>query len=145
MENGHTKGSLIADELPSGEEIAWRFNFLLDRFPRADGEPWRGAEIEAASGRRVTSAYISALRKGKFQSPGIAHLRSISETMGFPFELWYVDPGEWDHVPGGRPPEPLDETLALDPQERAMVQLMRSMDDQKKDAVVAVVRQMAAL
>ena len=135
----------IPDELPPGEEVAGRFELLLDRFRRADGEQWRLREIEAASGKRVTSAYISALRKGKFQSPGIAHLRCIAETMGFPFELWYVEPELWDRIPGGRPPQPLDETLALDSHERTVVEVMRGMDDRKKDAVVTVVRQMEAL
>lgn len=144
MENG--QGTLaVADELPPGEEIARRFELLLDRFRRADGEPWRAVEIEAATGRRVTSSYASALRKGKFQSPGIPRLRCIAETMGFPFELWYVDPEEWDRIPGGRPPQPLDEIRALDEQERVVVRIMRAMDGRRKDAAVAVVRQMEVI
>lgn len=144
MENGQGTPTVV-DELPLGDEIARRFELLLDRFRRADGEPWRAVEIEAATGRRVTSSYTSALRKGKFQSPGIPHLRCIAETMGFPFDLWYVEPEEWDWVPGGRPPQPLDETLALDQRERAVVQLMRGMDDCRKDAVVAVICQMEVI
>ncbi len=135
-ENGHA---------PSGPEVARRFNLLLAKFLRADGEPWTGAEIEGATDHRVTSSYVSALKHGKFKRPGILQLELIAEVMGFPFELWRVEPELWDEIPGGCPPQPLDETLALDAHERAVVAVMRSMDNQRKDAVLAMVRQMEVL
>ena len=83
-------------KLPDGQEIARRFELLLKKFPRGDGEPWRAVEIEEATGGEVTSAYLSALRKGKFKRPGLTQLSNIADIMGFPFELWRIEPEFWD-------------------------------------------------
>ena len=82
--------------IPGGPEVARRFRLLLDMFPRADGERWRGAEVEEASGGAVTGSYFSALVKGKFQRPGIVQLSALSDVIGFPFELWRLPTELWD-------------------------------------------------
>jgi transcriptional regulator with XRE-family HTH domain len=128
-----------------GNEAAAKFAELLLRFPREDGEPWRPVEIEAATGGRVTSSYVSALKKGKFKKPGIRQLELIAQAMGFPFELWLTEPELWDEIPGGRPLEPVEEIAELGEREKAVVQVMRSLDDRRQDAVLAVARQLAAL
>ena len=81
--------------VPGGPEVAQRFSLLLDMFPRADGERWRGAEVEAASGGAVTGSYFSALIKGKFQRPGLVQLSALSDVIGFPFELWRLPKELW--------------------------------------------------
>lgn len=83
---------------PKGDSVAQKLELLLERFPRADGEPWRGVEIEEATGGEVSSAYFSGLRKGKWKQPGMKQLSLISDVMGFPFELWRTDPENWEEV-----------------------------------------------
>lgn len=78
------------------EEIADKFQLMIERFPRADGEPWSGAEMQRATDGQVTSSYFSGLRKGKWKQPGIRHLSLIADVMGFPFELWRLDPEYWE-------------------------------------------------
>ena len=89
-------GAGITDGLPSGKEVGGRVDLLLHRFVRADGEPWRPVEIEEATGGQVTSSYVSALTRGKFRRPGIKQLSLIADVMGFPFELWRMEPELWD-------------------------------------------------
>lgn len=86
----------MADGLPSGKEVEGRVDLLLRTFPRADGEPWRPVEIEEATGHQVTSSYVSALKAGKFKRPGLKQLSLIADVVGFPFELWRVEPEMWD-------------------------------------------------
>lgn len=88
----------------TGKEVAERFDLLLQTFLRADGEPWKNAEIEEATGGRVTSSYVSALRGGKFKRPGIKQLEDIAAVVGFPFELWRTEPEFWDEVLEKHPP-----------------------------------------
>lgn len=83
---------------PKGDSIAHKLDLLLKKFPRADGEPWRGVEIEEATGGEVSSAYFSGLRKGKWKQPGMKQLSLIADVMGFPFELWRTDPEHWDDL-----------------------------------------------
>ena len=82
--------------LPEGSEVARRFNLLLEKFPRADGEPWTGVEVEEATSHMVTGSYFSALKVGKLKRPGIRYLGLIADVMGFPFELWRIEPELWD-------------------------------------------------
>lgn len=137
-------------ELPTGlnapdearRKMARIFGLLLERFVRGDGEPWRAVEIEAATGGEVTSSYVSALRKGKFKRPGIRQLELISEVMGFPFELWRVEPELWDSILGGHPPDPPEEYLELDEQERTVLGYLRRLGPAHKAAVVGVAHQL---
>ena len=84
------------EHVPGGPEVARRFRLLLDMFPRADGERWRGAEVEEASGGVVTGSYFSALIKGKFQRPGLIQLSALADVIGFPFELWRLPTELWE-------------------------------------------------
>lgn len=135
MDTGSDKeeGVYTSDEgrgsgwIPPGEESARKFQLLLERFPRADGEPWRAVEIEAATNKRVSSSYISALRRGHLNRPGIEKLSLIADVLGVPFELWRLEPELWDEeiekhrgrglrgvperVPWGTPRIPVGEEL----------------------------------
>ena len=131
-------------DLPGRTEMARRFGLLLERFPRADGDPWRGREMEEATDGEITTSYFSALRAGKFCRPGAHHLDLIADAMGFPPVLFRLDPVLWDEVAGGRPPAPLAEVLELGECERKMVAVMRSLDARRQEAVLAIARQVAA-
>lgn len=78
------------------EGYAARFGRLLQEFPRADGAPWRGVELERETGGLVSASYVSALRRRRIERPGLWHLETISEVMGFPLAVWWLPPEEWD-------------------------------------------------
>lgn len=72
-----------------------KFKRLLQMYPHPEGRPWKGVEIEQATHGFVNSSYISSLKAGHNNRPGLDKLRAISEVMGFPFELWLTEPDEW--------------------------------------------------
>lgn len=90
-------------EKRDGREYARKFELLLDLFPFPDGADsprttqrrWKASELEVATHRQLSASYLSALRKGKIGQPGREHLRLIALVLGFPEELWYLDPEEW--------------------------------------------------
>jgi transcriptional regulator with XRE-family HTH domain len=80
----------------SGERYAEKFKRLLQLYPNPEtGLPWKGVELEKATNGVVNSSWISALKKGQNNRPGLDKLRAISDAMGFPFDLWLKDPAEW--------------------------------------------------
>lgn len=89
-----------------GNSYAEKFDLLLDLFPFPDREDhpderkrrWRGTEFEIATNRRLSRSYVSALLRGKIARPGREQLRLIALAMGFPEELWYVNPEEWEQL-----------------------------------------------
>ena len=82
-----------------GRHYAEKFQRLLELYPRPDGRRWRGADLERATNGFVNGSYITALKKGKIDRPGLDKLRRIAEVMRFPFELWLEDPKDWGHLP----------------------------------------------
>ena len=50
-----------------------------------------GQDLERATGGRVTRPYVSNLRKGRIQSPGLDKLEAIAKAMGLPPALWFED------------------------------------------------------
>lgn len=78
-----------------GKRYARRFQRMLERYPRPDGRRWRGKDFEVATNGYVTGSYVTALKKGRIENPGIDRLRKISELMGAPFELWLEEPEDW--------------------------------------------------
>lgn len=90
--------------VPGGLEVARRHRLLVERFPRADGDPWRGTEVDAASGGLCTGSYFSALGKGKLRQPGFPQLSAIADVLGFPVELWGLPPELWDEYLAQHPP-----------------------------------------
>ncbi len=88
----------------SGERYAEKFKRLLQLFPNPEtGSPWKGVELEKATRGVVNSSWISALKNGQNNRPGLDKLRAISDAMGFPFDLWLKDAGEWRRPVGGEP------------------------------------------
>ncbi len=90
---------------PIGTSYAEKFGLLLDTFPHPSRahlhdekkRRWKSIELEAASGGRLSAAYLSALKNGKILQPGLEHLDSISRVMGFPVELWLLEPAQWEN------------------------------------------------
>ncbi len=71
------------------EHVSERFGRLLALYRRPDGSEWGGQDLEDATGGVVTRSYVTNLKKGRIENPGLAKLGSISEAMGFPPALWF--------------------------------------------------------
>lgn len=88
---------------PSRTSFARKFELLLEMFPFPDreqasnkeGRKWRNSELEQASGFRLSGSYLSSLRRGMIEDPGLTKLDLIARIMGFPTELWVLEPKEW--------------------------------------------------
>lgn len=78
------------------EDWGYRFEKLRERYRRDDGSKWSGAAIERATSGKVTGHYVSELRRGEIQEPGISKIRAISEVMGIPIEEWFREEEEED-------------------------------------------------
>src|SRR5215207_4427491 len=61
-----------------------KFERLLDTFRREDGRRWSGIELERATGGVATRSYVTNLRKGRIENPGMDKLAAIAKAMGFP-------------------------------------------------------------
>lgn len=70
---------------------------MLKLYPHPAGREWRGKDFEIATNKYVNGSYITALRKGRIENPGVDRLRKISEVMGAPFEMWLGEPEGWEH------------------------------------------------
>ena len=82
----------------SGRHYAQRFERMLELHPHPEGRRWRGKDFEVATNGYVNGSYITALRKGRIDNPGVGRLRKISELMGAPFELWFGETEGWKHA-----------------------------------------------
>ena len=83
----------------AGEHYAEKFRHLLKSYPRPGGGRWRGRDLERATNGFVNGSYVTALKKGRIDRPGLDKLRRIAEVMGFPFELWLEYPSDWKLSP----------------------------------------------
>ena len=71
--------------------IARKFERLLKAYRREDGRKWRGVELERATGGVLTRSYVTNLRKGRIENPGMDKLAAIAKAMGFPPALWFEE------------------------------------------------------
>lgn len=69
------------------------FQRLLAEYRHPDGRPWTGAEIERATGGRVSRTYVSQLRRGYIREPSFSKISAISRAMGFSLDEWTQDVG----------------------------------------------------
>ena len=80
-----------------GKRYAERLERLLDTYPNPEtGKRWRGKELEDATNGFVSGSYVTALRKGRINRPGLDKLRAIAGAMNFPFELWLTEHEKWE-------------------------------------------------
>ena len=64
--------------------VAPKFERLLETYRREDGGKWSGIELERATGGVVTRSYVTNLRKGRIENPGMDKLWALARAMGFP-------------------------------------------------------------
>jgi len=67
--------------------VAPKFERLLETYRREDGRWWSGVELERATGGVVTRSYVTNLRKGRIENPGMDKLWALARAMGFPNAL----------------------------------------------------------
>jgi transcriptional regulator with XRE-family HTH domain len=64
--------------------VSPKFERLLNAYRREDGAKWSGMELERATGGIVTRSYVTNLRKGRIENPGMEKLWALARVMGFP-------------------------------------------------------------
>lgn len=74
--------------------VAEKFEYFLETYRRPDGRRWSGQDLHRVTKGFVTRSYVSVLRKGSVQNPGVDKLEAIAKAMGFPPELWFRDLSE---------------------------------------------------
>jgi transcriptional regulator with XRE-family HTH domain len=79
--------------------VSERFARLLDLYRRPDGSVWGGQDLEKATGGAVTRSYVSNLKNGRIENPGLDKMEAIAKAMGFPPELWFGRMDEGERVP----------------------------------------------
>lgn len=120
----------VGNAATQGESFSRKFLLLLERFPRLDGEQWQNAELERESHKRETDpakqlseSYLSQLKNDRIKKPGYEKLKTIADIVGFPVELWYLQPERWDEElanqrasrgPGRRVPEGAELAALID-------------------------------
>src|SRR5918994_5871725 len=71
--------------------VAPKFERLLEAYRREDSGKWSGIELERATGSVVTRSYVTNLRKGRIENPGMDKLAALAKAMGFPPALWFEE------------------------------------------------------
>ena len=71
--------------------VAPKFERLLEAYRREDGGKWSGIELERATGGVLTRSYVTNLRKGRIENPGMDKLAALAKAMGFPPALWFEE------------------------------------------------------
>jgi transcriptional regulator with XRE-family HTH domain len=107
------------------DHVSERFARLLVLYRRPDGSEWGGQDLESATGGVVSRFYVTNLRKGRIDSPGLDKLKAIAEAMGFPPQLWFDD-GARDQVLEAALEDAtvraiLEEALRLGPRDRQLL------------------------
>ena len=64
--------------------VARKFERLLETYRRGDGGTWSGIELERATGGVITRSYVTNLRKGRIENPGMDKLAALVRAMDFP-------------------------------------------------------------
>jgi transcriptional regulator with XRE-family HTH domain len=57
--------------------VALKFERLLETYRRENGGKWSGIELERATGG-VTRSYVTNLRKGRIENPGMDKLAALA-------------------------------------------------------------------
>ena len=112
------------------EHVSERFRRLLALYRKPDGSEWGGQDLEGATGGAVTRSYVSNLKQGRIENPGLAKLEAVSDAMGFPPALWFGDAGKGGDTPDeavlaalkdGTMRSILEEALRLRPKDRRLL------------------------
>lgn len=73
------------------EHVSERFARLLDLYRRPNGSEWGDQDLEDATSGVVTRSYVTNLKRGRIEHPGMDKLGALASAMGFPPGLWFVD------------------------------------------------------
>lgn len=127
-----------------GRAYADRFEALVRMFPKDDGLPWRGRDIERATDGKIGSSYITALRQGNIQKPGFEALSLIARVMRFDTELWTLDSEEFTVYTSDRPANltGVDERLVDALQDRRIQDIVHKslrLSDDQRDMVIKLI------
>ena len=121
------------------EHVSERFGRLLALYRRPDGSEWGGQDLERATGGAVTRSYVSNLKNGRVENPGLAKLEAIAEAMGFPPALWFGDSGEDGRAADGALLEALkDETT------RSIIEEARRLRPKDRRLLLGIARRISA-
>lgn len=81
-----------------GEErqvhVRERFVRRLALYRRPDGSEWGGQDLEDAADGTVPRSYVTNLRRGRIENPGLSKLEAIVKAMGFSPALWFGEEGD---------------------------------------------------
>ena len=58
--------------------VSRKVQSLLETYHREDGGKWSGIDLERATGGVLTRSYVSNLRKGRIENPGMDKLAAIA-------------------------------------------------------------------
>jgi transcriptional regulator with XRE-family HTH domain len=75
------------------EHVSERFARLLALYRRPGGSEWGGQDLQRATGGAVSRGYVTNLKRGRIENPGLARLQAIAGAMGFPPALWFGEEG----------------------------------------------------
>ena len=120
------------------QHISERFAHLLALYRKPDGSEWGGQDLERATGGIVTRSYVSNLKKGRIENPGLAKLEAIAEAMGFPPSLWF---GEADKR--GRVPDDALLASLKDETSRAILEEAQRLSTKDRRLLLGIARQIS--
>jgi transcriptional regulator with XRE-family HTH domain len=69
--------------------VAPKFERLLEAYRHEDGGKWSGIELERATGGVLSRSYVTNLRKGRIENPGMGKLAVIAKATGIAL-LMYI-------------------------------------------------------
>ncbi len=82
-------------------------------YRKPDGSEWGGQDLAKATGGAVTRSYVSNLKNGRIENPGLVKLEAIAAVMGFAPDPWFDGGGGVGRAPEEALAAALkDETLA---------------------------------
>jgi len=119
------------------EPVSERFRRLLSLYRKPDGREWGGQDLENATGGIVTRSYVSNLKQGRIENPGLARLEAIADAMGFPPRLWF----------GTRDEEPADPALVAaleDETTRGIVEATVGLGRRNRRLLLGIAREIAS-
>ena len=121
------------------EHFSERFLRLLALYRKPEGGEWGGQDLEDAIGGAVTRSYVTNLKKGRIENPGLAKLQAISKAMGFPPALWF------DRSDGHRaPPDAALIALLADETAREILEEVLRMPSKDRGLLLGIARQISA-
>lgn len=120
------------------DHVSERFARLLALYRRPDGSEWGGQDLEDATDGAVTRSYVSNLKSGRIENPGLAKLEAIAGAIGFPPALWFGG-GDGEGVPDPALAAALEDETARE----ILVQVLR-LGPRDRRLLLGIARQIAS-